>query len=221
MRAARSSSTASAQANSSSSGTPGSAPPVSNFSVAAVAPGRATPSDVVAALRGSASVRLRGFTQHTRAPSFLRPGVQFVSPSIAVEELRSILIARSLRTRIVLWASLLCTHVAVAAIAAMWWSQQATRTAQEQFARAGGASSVAAVSWSVVSVSAAGVLVRMEPDAGKGGGAGSKANAIAVPVGGRLPNGELLTLVDAARGMYVTPRSRTFIAPASPVVQQP
>lgn len=218
----------SAQAHSSNGAAPGSAPSVSNFSVAAVAPGRATPSDVVAALRGSPSVRLRGFTQHTRAPSFLRPGVQFVSPSIAVEELRSVLIARSQRTRIILWASLLCTHVAVAAIAAMWWSQQAARTAQEQFARAGGSSAVAAVSWSVVSVSAGGVLVRMGADAaGAAGavGAGTQANAdtkaIAVPVGGRLPNGELLTLVDTTRSMYVTPSSRTFIVPASPVVQRP
>lgn len=221
MNAAHSSNWATDRAFSADGGTPGSVRSVSKFSVAAVAPGRATPSDVVAALRGSTSVRLRGFTQHTRAPSFLRPGVQFVSPSIAMEELRSVLIVRSRRTRIILWAALLCTHVAVAAIAAMWWAQQATRTAQEQFAKVGGASSVAAVSWSVAAVSASGVLVRMGPDTGTGGVAGPKANAIAVPVGGRLPNGELLTLVDAARGMYVTPRSRTFIAPASPLVPHP
>lgn len=192
-----------------------SAPPVSAFAVAAVAPGKATPSDVVAALRGSATVRLKGFTAQARTPSFLRPGVQFVSPSIAMEELRGVLVARSRRTRVILWAALLCTHVAVAALAAMWWAGQSARAAQEQFTRSG--STTVATSWKVVSVSGAGVLVRVGDDPsraqsndGKESLAGGRT--VAVPVGGRLPNGELLTLVDASRGMYVTPGVRAFVS---------
>lgn len=135
------------------------------------------------------------------------------------------LIARSRRTRIILWAALLCTHVAVAALAAMWWAQQGSRASQDQLAR-GGSSAVAAVAWSVVSVSTGGVLVRMgaEPqgaDERSGKEIPPPRSAIAVPVGGRLPNGELLTLVDASRGMYVTPTTRTFVSPNPAVAQRP
>jgi hypothetical protein len=102
----------------------------------------------------------------------------------------------------------------------MWWSGQSARAAQEQFTRSGSAAVAAATAWKVFSVSAGGVLVRVgegsasaqsrdgkESLAGLAGG-----RTVAVPVGGRLPNGELLTLVDASRGMYVTPGVRAFVS---------
>ncbi len=192
--------------------------PAVSFAVASVASGRATPSDVVAALRGASSVRLRGFTAQARAPSFLRPGMQFVSPSIAIEELRGVLVARSRRTRIILWMSLLCTHIAVAALAAMWWAGQGARAAQDQFARTGPAAVVTA--WSVVAVTPAGVQVRIGTDSARGESSPGRPT-ISVPVGGRLPNGELLTLVDAERGMYVTPSLRAFVSTGSPIGPRP
>jgi hypothetical protein len=162
-------------------------------------------------------VRLSGFTAQARTPSFLRPGVQFVSPSIAMEELRGVLVARSRRTRVILWSALLCTHVAVAALAAMWWAGQSARAVQDQFARSGSAAVAAATSWKVVSVAAGGVLVRVGDDPARAQSKDGKepvasGRTVSVPVGGRLPNGELLTLVDASRGMYVTPGVRAFVS---------
>jgi len=170
-------------------------------------PGRATPSDVVAALRGSSVLTLRGFAAQVRAPSFLRPGVQFVSPAITAEELRGVLVVRSKRIRLVLWAALVCSHLAVAAAAGWLWKE---RTDDAQVLA--GTRSDAAVTWSVVQVLPDAVVVQVQPSAASAAQAQSaQPLRLKVTLGGKLPNGDVLSLVDATRSMYATPSARVFL----------
>jgi len=153
--------------------------------------GRATPSDIVAALRGASSVTLHGFSQQVRGPSLLRPGVQFVSPAIDAEELRGVLAARSKRIRVLLWIAIAFSHVALALTVALLVRGQASSGAP------------ATAAWSAVAVRPAAVLVRV--------GEGDGAPVFPVAVGARLPNGEVLTMVDVSRAMYATDRGRVYL----------
>lgn len=156
----------------------------------AVMAGRATPSDIVAALRGSSIVTLSGFAAQVAVPSFLRPWVHFVSPSISGDDLQGVIAARSRRLRLMRWCALLCMHVLIAVTAAVAGLILGGQGEPEQV-------------WRVVAVQPQAVQVRI--------GQGKQAPLLTVPVGATLPDGQTLTLVDPSRSMYAVGTTRVFL----------
>lgn len=142
---------------------------------------------------------LSGFAAQVRSPTFLRPGVQFVSPSISGEELRGVLIARGTRLRVIWVIAMVCSHLALAAGAVFFWREfwpsQAQEVSQALQANSG--------AWTAIAVQVDGVVIEV--------GQAGRAATFAVPVGGRLPGGEVLTLVDPQRSMYATSSARVFL----------
>jgi hypothetical protein len=143
-----------------------------------------SPVDIVAALSGSASVTLGGFgDKHLRLGSWTHPSTPFLSAREFDREEAEVIRARAAWKR----AIRISINMAIAAaafalglftaIAAVDWRQQAD---------------AASMRWSITSISDQGVTVNMD------------GKTTVIPVGARLPSGELVvSLAPERRAVYL------------------
>lgn len=152
---------------------------------------RATPSDIVIAMLDSETITLQGFDVEQMPAPWFRPGVRYVSASIAADDLvREVIGATRSRKWLERWAWI----GLVATVVCAWI---ATAALSRETAPAQGISAT----WRITQVEAGGLHVA------------SGQHTYVVPLGSRLPNGERLLSTSPARRAYTTDAGTTILQP--------
>ena len=145
--------------------------------------------EVIAALRGSPIVTLRGYAKPQSPPTFPRPGGEFASSSTTAEHLQVSIDSRSRILRAIRCLTLTLAHVLAGSLGALVIFVTTQHAPAELI-------------WRVLRVEEGAVLLQI--------GDAEHARTLSVPVGAALPDGQILTFVDAAQSMYAAGTSRVF-----------
>lgn len=171
---------------------------------------RGSPSDVIAAIMGTDALQLPGFSGPPAMPSWLRPGIQFVSAHATPDDV----IATVRRSRTVMTLMLAAGVLACAAASAgggIWWATEEARSAPK--------TRIDAANWRVVDVKDDSVVIQITSadTAGSAGSAGEPTGtpgpAIHVRVGESLPNGDRLQATVPQRSAYITESTTAIVRP--------
>lgn len=161
---------------------------VPEFPWGQVQPG--SPSEVIAAMRGSSVVTLRGYAKQEPTPASLQPWVCVGSSPDSAEPLQASVGSRSRLSRATRWCTLALSHLLAGSLGALMIFATTQPAPPELI-------------WRVLRVQEDAVLLQI--------GDAERARTLSVPVGAALPDGQILTFVDAAQSMYATGTSRVFL----------
>ncbi|TXI25535.1 MAG: hypothetical protein E6Q67_00675 [Roseateles sp.] len=160
---------------------------------AAVALG--TPQDIAVALYGAEAVTLRGFSAEPLPPTWMRSDVSFVAASVGPSDLMRAEQKRRSTTRTLLVASALAAQVALL----LMWLLLRPHAIDD--------STNTGKAWHVTSVQARGVEIST------GGSTGQRPITAFVPVGSRLPTGEVLQSTVPEKSAYITSTATVVLRP--------
>lgn len=172
-------------------------------------PGLGTPSDIVATLYGSDRVDLRGFGAEPMAGHWLRPGVQFVSASIDPTGLLEVTARRRRTLMIVIGLAFLFAQLSLLMVYLWHPSLANSSSATTQADETGGI-------WAVTAVRQDGLLIKLAgttAPAARPGAPAARDLVIRVPVGAKLPSGEILVATSPERGAYTTSAATVILNP--------
>jgi hypothetical protein len=152
---------------------------------------RATPSDIVVAMLDGDTITLRGFDVEQMPAPWFRPGVRYVSASIAPDDLVREVVGA---TRARKWLERGAWILTLVAVLSVWAATSAL---------SGGPvpSHGLSAAWRVTHVESSALHVS------------SGQNTYLVPLGSRLPNGERLLATSPDRRAYTTDAGTTILQP--------
>lgn len=150
---------------------------------------RATPSDIVIAMLDSDTITLHGFDSEEMPAPWFRPGVRYVSASIAPDDLVREVVGA---TRARKWVERCAWCLVLLTVLCAWAVMSALTRAPEPLPSY-------SASWRVTGVEAAGIQVA------------SGQNTYLVHLGSRLPNGERLLSTSPERRAYTTDVGTTLL----------